>query len=69
MTMLAWLFDNKFVTNDCVLCFDGFLIRKKSGINEKILRKLEKHVKEKLKFNIKLKFKSMDEGFKLPDFE
>ena len=33
MTMLAWLYDKGLVQDDCVLCFDGFLIPKRSGIN------------------------------------
>ena len=33
MTMLAWLYDKGLVEDDCVLCFDGFLIPKSCGIN------------------------------------
>ena len=65
MTMLAWLYDCSLVLNDCVLCFDGFLIPKKSGINESILRKLEAEVKRETGYDIKLKVKEMDAQFGL----
>jgi len=44
MTMLSWLYDRGLVKNDCVLCFDGFLIPKNSQINEISLRMMEDEV-------------------------
>ena len=63
MTMLTWLYDKGLVKNDCVLCFDGFLIPKSSNIDDKILRLLEAEVENKTKFKIKLKKKHMNSSF------
>lgn len=59
---------------DAVLCFDGLMIRRESGrsteedlSHNKKLPILNKIIFEKLGINVKVKIKSMDEDFKLPD--
>jgi len=67
--MLAWLFDNHYITTNCVLCFDGFLAPKGIGINKSILRDLQDEVKRETGFLIKLKIKPMNEPFDLSQFK
>lgn len=47
---------------DAVLCFDGIMINKSTKVN---LTNMEKHIKKNLDISIKLKIKSMNEGFNL----
>jgi hypothetical protein len=48
---------------DCVLCFDGLMVRKNNKID---LKACEKYIKDRLKYNIKLEIKPFDHAFKLP---
>lgn len=51
---------------DCVLCFDGLMIRNTTVFN---LSKLESIVKQKLDIDIKLVVKDMTDGFDLQDVD
>ena len=75
MNTLLCNFENKILheiyrglnsPRDCVLCFDGLMVRKNTEFD---LLKLEFLVKQKLSIDIKLSIKSMDEGFELQNVE
>ena len=51
--------------DDCVLCFDGLMIRKAKELPN--LERIENIINEKLDIEVKLKIKPMLEGFDFPD--
>lgn len=59
-----WEFLNK--PSDCVLCFDGIMVKKNLDIN---LKKIEKYIKSTTGVNMKLKIKEMDGGIDIPEKE
>jgi hypothetical protein len=52
---------------DCVLCFDGIMVDKRTDVRKKQLRKLEKAAFRATGVDIRLKVKAMDEGIELPE--
>jgi len=48
--------------NNCVLCFDGIMVPRNKQYNG-MIDETEKEIYDKTQFNIKLKIKSMDEGY------
>ena len=57
-----YLIKKKIVQNDCVLCFDGIMI-KQNKYNEKLLDELSAVVFEELKFKFKFTEKALDEHY------
>jgi hypothetical protein len=57
-----YLIKKKIVQNDCVLCFDGIMI-KQNKYNEKLLDELSAVVFEELKFKFKFTEKTLDEHY------
>ena len=67
-TAFLYLRDNKYIKNNCVLCYDGIMIPIEN-YKPKLLVDLEQHIYNKLGFKIKFVKKDTNEGFNIDEIE
>jgi putative DNA primase/helicase len=63
--ILKFFSDNRIISDNCVLCFDGVMIPKHEK-TASLLQQCEAYIFEKTAINTTLKIKPMDEGFDIP---
>lgn len=67
MHMCEYLHSTGAFDNDAVLCFDGIMIPKIGDNRDEVVAACSEYVSKKMKFEIQVKAKPMNEGFDIPE--